>query len=159
MAVARVAVLAVLAAALFLAVPSGVGAQDVTITEFKTLDKKENKASPPPRRQVSPPPLKKYDAYSYKKKYVYIASTEKYSYEDAYNFCYSNGYGMVPYNDKILMGPSSELCFNSEKGCWVGGKQGNYCAFVDPKGNGGAYANDCKERHYVICYGLLKGGK
>lgn len=30
--------------------------------------------------------------------------------------------------------------------------QGDLCGYVDPKGDGGVYAHDCKDKQHVVCY-------
>ena len=52
----------------------------------------------------------------------------------------------------FLAEPIYQLCYENRKGCWVGGKQGNNCAYIDPAGNGGPYARNCSEPHRVVCY-------
>ncbi|KAG2496333.1 hypothetical protein HYH03_005563 [Edaphochlamys debaryana] len=120
---------------------------------------KAGQASPPPRREASPPPRrsppppkKEYDAYQ-SKKWVYLASTDKYSYDDAIKFCSIKGYSLIPFTSKLHGDASDFLCVENGRGCWMYGKQDEYCAWIDPKGKGGAYAHDCKKREYAVCYG------
>ncbi|KAG2496334.1 hypothetical protein HYH03_005564 [Edaphochlamys debaryana] len=105
--------------------------------------------SPPPRR--SPPPKKEYDAYQ-TKNWVYIASTDKFNYNDAFNFCYSRGYRLIPYNSKEHSAAVAQLCFENGRGCWENGQQDDYCAWVDPEGDGEAYAHDCTKQEYAVCF-------
>lgn len=35
--------------------------------------------------------------------------------------------------------------------------QGDVCAYVDPAGNGRAFAAECSEKHYVVCYTKFNG--
>ncbi|PNH03598.1 hypothetical protein TSOC_010333 [Tetrabaena socialis] len=119
------------------------------------------KRNPPPgiRRSMSPPmPRRDYIGYKYKNKvnWVYIISTERYNYEDAYQFCTDQGYYLVPYNDKILNEPTKAICYDTGKGCWLSGRQVNYCAYVDIRGNGGAYAHACDQKEYALCWGKMK---
>ncbi|GIM03773.1 hypothetical protein Vretimale_8449, partial [Volvox reticuliferus] len=110
---------------------------------------------PPPPPPPPPPPTKKFLAYKYKQHY-YLVSTSKYNYDDANDFCSSKGYKLIPYNDWQLLAPTTKLCYSNGKGCWVRGKQGTHCAYIDPNGNKGPFARPCKERHYVVCYGIKK---
>ncbi|EFJ48593.1 hypothetical protein VOLCADRAFT_90722 [Volvox carteri f. nagariensis] len=98
--------------------------------------------------------VKEFQAYKLKK-YIYIYSTKKYSFNEAETFCYAKGYTPVPYEKREHQEAVNAICYESGRGCWVGGQQGNYCAYVDPDGNGSAYARYCDEKQYVLCYGKI----
>lgn len=88
-----------------------------------------------------------------------MVSDKPYDYTEARRYCLSQGYAIVPYQDKIINEPVPTLCFGDAadgKGCWVGGRVGNTCAFVDPRGNGGPYQHDCNKKEYVVCYGRYR---
>ncbi|GLC45201.1 hypothetical protein PLESTB_000725500 [Pleodorina starrii] len=98
---------------------------------------------------------KPFIAYKYQNKY-YIISTAKYTYDDAYDFCEAKDYKLIPYNNWDLLVPTTKLCYDTGKGCWVKGEQGNFCAYIDPAGNRGPFARSCDEKHFVVCYGNKK---
>ncbi|PNH03595.1 hypothetical protein TSOC_010330, partial [Tetrabaena socialis] len=62
---------------------------------------------------------------------------------------------MVPYNDNILDEPTKALCYDTGKGCWLGGKVASECAYVDVRGNGGAFAHACDQKEYALCWGKM----
>ncbi|GIL82940.1 hypothetical protein Vretifemale_11621, partial [Volvox reticuliferus] len=107
---------------------------------------------PPPPPSPPPPPVKEFQAYKLKN-YVYIFTTTKYTYDQAADFCYAKGYVLVPYNKREHKEATDALCYNSGRGCWTNGKQGNHCAYIDPNGGGGAYVRYCNEEQYALCYG------
>ncbi|KXZ53649.1 hypothetical protein GPECTOR_6g566 [Gonium pectorale] len=95
-----------------------------------------------------------YEAWRYKKEYVYIKTVHKLTYEEAYDFCYGKGLALVPYNSKELRGPLTKICYDRKDECWVAGRAGvNFCSYIDPKGNGGPYAKQCSDKSYAVCYG------
>ncbi|EFJ48592.1 hypothetical protein VOLCADRAFT_90720 [Volvox carteri f. nagariensis] len=107
---------------------------------------------------------KEFQAYK-TKKYIYLMSNRKYTYNDAAYFCLDKGYDLIPYDDKtqkdayrvvldhVPADATNRLCYESGRGCWVGGQQGNYCAYVDPDGNGGSSSTRyCDEEQYAVCF-------
>ncbi len=55
--------------------------------------------------------------------------------------------------DWLVAAPTTKLCYDNGKGCWVKGEAGSYCAYIDPEGNKGPFARPCSEKHFVLCYG------
>jgi hypothetical protein len=45
------------------------------------------------------------------------------------------------------------LCVTSGLGCWVEGRRDDYCAFIDPRGDGTATVRYCSEQQFALCYG------
>ncbi|KXZ53648.1 hypothetical protein GPECTOR_6g565 [Gonium pectorale] len=145
--------LALLLATAFAVSISGVDGQ---LEQVESLDVKNAPQKTTPKPPVPQPPKKKeYSAFAYKKKWLYLVSGDRYDYASAWDFCYSKGLSLIPYNDLKLREPTYQLCYKNKRGCWVGGKQANFCAYIDPAGNGGPYARLCNEKQYVVCYGKL----
>ncbi|KXZ53647.1 hypothetical protein GPECTOR_6g564 [Gonium pectorale] len=107
---------------------------------------------PPTRARVfMPNAAKEYEAYKYKD-LLLIATNKKYTYVEAQDYCKEKGYGLIPYNRKDLLEPTDPLCYQSKKGCWVSGRDKDFCAYIDPKGDGGPYARKCKEKQHAVYY-------
>ncbi|KAG2496336.1 hypothetical protein HYH03_005566 [Edaphochlamys debaryana] len=109
-----------------------------------------------PPRPPSPPWQEQYVAYQDSRN-IYIYSIAKYTYDDAASFCDRYSTSLIPYDDaELIKGAANQVCVQRGRGCWAGGRSADGCAYIDPRGGGGAYTHDCADKQYAFCYGRKK---
>eukprot|EP00198_Chlamydomonas_reinhardtii_P003259 XP_001692595.1 predicted protein [Chlamydomonas reinhardtii] len=96
-----------------------------------------------------------FKVFAWRKTLLYVQSEDRFTYNEAQEFCSDRGVFMVGYDDPVKRLPLADLCYKNGNGCWVGGQVGDTCPYIDPKGNGASYPEKCERRHYAVCWGDL----